>query len=658
VLHDQAAPLPASVPAALRTIVDKALEKDPANRFQSMRDMVVDLRRLTRSSEEELSAPATARATRARRYVGAALTLSALAIAAIAWWASRSHQAGAPRPQEYTKLTNFADSVTSPALSPDGRMLTFIRGNSTFFGEGQVYVKLLTDGEPVRLTNDDLRKMSPKFSPDGARIAYSTTSIDFTRFETWVVPVLGGQPQKLLANAEGMTWIAQPRAQSGSQPLVLFSELTGRGPQMSIVASTESRAAQRSVYAPPLEVGGMAHRSVASPDGRSVIVIEMDFRSWLPCRLVPFDGSSTGTPVGPAPAQCTDAAWSPDGKWMYFSANTGTDGVHTWRQRFPNGTPEQITFGVTDEEGIHVAPDARSFVTSIGTSQSTVWIHDANGDRQMTSEGFSYLPSIAADGKKLFYLVRSGGVRNWHAGALWVADLQSGQRQRVLPDFLMQNYRISEDSRRVVFTAVDGTGHTPLWLASLDGDTPPRRLATLDAILPSFGAPGTIVFGSQDPAYPFLYQVREDGGDPQPFVPVPMLMPFAVSPGGRLVTVMDVQRFGAVVVFKAGSSDSIKLCDACTEPQGTDPIPPPLSWTPDGRFVYFRFSKSMYAIPLPPGQLLPPIPPSGFASEDAVAALPGAKLLSREAIYPGPKPSLYAFTKLATQRNIYRVPVP
>ena len=90
----------------------------------------------------------------------------------------------------------------------------------------------------------------------------------------------------------------------------------------------------------------MAHRSYLSPDRKQVLVVEMDARSWLPCRLVPFDGSSPGKPVGPAPAQCTDAAWSPDGKWMYFSANTGS-GVHIWRQRFPDGTPEQVTFGVT-----------------------------------------------------------------------------------------------------------------------------------------------------------------------------------------------------------------------------------------------------------------------------------------------------------------------
>ena len=95
---------------------------------------------------------------------------------------------------------------------------------------------------------------------------------------------------------------------------------------------------------------------------------------------------------------------------MYFSADTG-NGYHIWRQRFPDGTPEQITFGVTQEEGIEFAPDGRSFVTSIGSRQSAVWVHDSRGDRQITSEGYGFLPAISSDGAKLYYLVRAKGAR-------------------------------------------------------------------------------------------------------------------------------------------------------------------------------------------------------------------------------------------------------
>ena len=63
IIHRAAGPLPEDVPLPLRMVVEKALEKDPADRFQSMRDMVVDLRRVVRQSAE---APAPQLATMPR----------------------------------------------------------------------------------------------------------------------------------------------------------------------------------------------------------------------------------------------------------------------------------------------------------------------------------------------------------------------------------------------------------------------------------------------------------------------------------------------------------------------------------------------------------------------------------------------------------------
>jgi eukaryotic-like serine/threonine-protein kinase len=519
----------------------------------------------------------------------------------------------------------------------------------------QVYPNLTTtpDGEPVQLTRDALLKMSPKFSPDGARIAYSTASGDLRTMDTWIVPVLGGQPRLMLANAEGLTWTHGPNSTAGPAS-ILFSEMTGRGIQMSIATSRESRTDQRNVYLPTED--GMAHRSSLSPDRTWVIVVEMDSRSWLPCRLVPFDGSSPGRTVGPSPAQCTDAAWSPDGKWMYFTADMG-NGAHIWRQRFPDGTPEQITYGVTQEEGIHFAPDGRSFVTSIGTNQSTVWVHDSRGTRQVTSEGYGFSPSFSPDGKKLYYLVRTSAVRNWISGGLWTVDLETGERQRVLPDFRMQHYTISADGQRVVFVAVDDSGRTPVWLASLDGRAAPRRLTTIDGAAAFFGAPGEVIFGSQEKMW-FVYRVKEDGSDLRKIISTPMIMPFAVSPDGQWVTAIDPAAWGALMVYPAGGGPPKRICESCSPPQGIDPIPPPLSWSPDGRFVYLKFGDSTYAIPLQPGQMLPAVPAGGFPSKDAVAALPGARLVSAERAYAGPDPSIHAFVKPSAHRNIYRVAVP
>ena len=95
-------------------------------------------------------------------------------------------------------------------------MIAFIRGPSTFAGPGQVYVKMLPDGEAVQLTNDSLRKMSPVFSPDGSRIAYTSVS-EKSSWDTWIVPVLGAQPRLWLANASGLGWL--------DKQTILFSEI-------------------------------------------------------------------------------------------------------------------------------------------------------------------------------------------------------------------------------------------------------------------------------------------------------------------------------------------------------------------------------------------------------------------------------------------------
>lgn len=647
IAHQPAPPLPASIPEPLRTLIDRGLQKDPADRA-TMRELARELRRLVRHSGIASTAP---RRNRVRDLAWAALALAVIGMAAFI--AFKRPSAAIPVvATQYVPITNFADSAVSPALSPDGSMLVFIRGPLAFFSSGQIFVKRLPDGEPLQLTNDPLTKFAPQFTLDGKNVTYSTGfGPNTASMDTWLVSAeAGAPPRRLLTNAEGLTWFRNP----AGEPRAMFSELTGVGGQMSIVTSTENRSDPRNVYVPP-PPDGMAHRSYLSPDGQSVLIVEMDIFSWLPCRVIPFDGSTAGQTAGPPHSQCTDAGWSPDGRWMYFTALTAA-GTHIWRQQFPNGEPEQVTFGAASEEGIHFAPDGRSFLTSIGSSQSTLWVHDSRGDRQITSEGFGFMPSLSPDAKKLYYLVRANGLHSWNQGSFWVADLDTGQRQRLLPGVEIQQYAISKDGRRVVFVAVDGEGRTPLWIASLNGEGPARQLATMDVGFAYFGATGEVLFASMGKTTN-IYRVKEDGTQLQKVITAP-LIPLAASPDGRWIVVQDPSAWGALIAYQVEGGPAVRLCDFCAPPWGTETIPFYFDWTRDGRFVYWNYTGTTFAIPVAPGRMLPALPAGGIQSKEAVEALPGARVVSKqERTFPGPDPAAYAFMRVTTQRNIYRVPV-
>jgi Tol biopolymer transport system component len=544
------------------------------------------------------------------------------------------------------QITNLPDSAVQPSLSPDGRMVTFIRGSNGFITPGQVYVKMLPTGEPVQLTHDDRLKLSPVFSPDGSRIAY-TNAVQGGIWDTWAVPVLGGEPRLWLPNASGLGWMGKSR--------LLFSEIKDGRLHMAIVSSDESRAGSRDLYVPPHD-RGMAHRSYPSPDGKWMLMVEMNARGALvQCRLAPLDGSSAGQRVGPAGGQCTFAAWSPDGEWMYFSSDSG-GAFHTWRQRFPSGKPEQITAGPTEEEGLAMAPDGRSFITSVGLVQSSIWVHSGGVDRQISLEGYAFAPKFTPDGKRMLYQVRKGA-----SSELWVAELDSGRREPLLPGFdvtwaggslLLGGYDISADGRQVVLSSPDSGDRLRVWLTPLDRSSPPRQIPDVEGEQVVFGSTGEVFFRRVEGTSAFLYRVRQDGGGLRKASDLPIIGITGESPDRNWLT-LGTHASGGMVLFRVDGTPIL------TE------LPPPtgFGWSGDGKqlFVQPRDSKILgkaYIIPLTPGHLLPERFAHGLPSEQEILKLPGARVISSVNLAPGPVADVYAFTRESAQRNLYRIPVP
>ena len=257
-----------ALPPEFDAVVRKAIEKDREIRYQSAADLTADLKRLRRDTGRTSATQSVAAASPAGRprWIWPAAGVALLAAAAIAGFVLlRSPKKPSAVGLEWHQITSFADAATAPALSPDGRMIAFTRGDNWFFGRNEVWVKMLPDGQPVQLTHDGRPKIYPSFSPDGSRIAY--TLAGSSGWDTWVVPLLaGGEPRVLLPGAEGLNWIDNQH--------VLFSEMK-KPPLLAVVTAAESRAEQRDVYVPANRVG-MAHYSNLSPDRKQVLIVEME----------------------------------------------------------------------------------------------------------------------------------------------------------------------------------------------------------------------------------------------------------------------------------------------------------------------------------------------------------------------------------------------
>ena len=635
-----------AIPATIDRLVMRLLEKDRAGRYQTAHDLRVELQRLARDLE-----PGSRRKRWIERVGVAALGVT---LAAVGWISSRTSPGTAPAERRYTQVTHFADSATSPALSSDGRLLTFIRGASTFVGPGQIYIKSLPDGQPIQLTSDSFGKMSPVFSPDRSRIAYTAKHGEFD-WDTWTVGVTDRAPKSWLKNASGLTWFPDRR--------LVFSEITS-GLHMKVVTAGEGRDDARPAYAPSSE-HGMAHRSWPSPDGAWLLIAEMDSGVWLPCRLVPADGSTTGRRVGPE-GQCTSAAWSPDGRWMYLSSNS-SGSFHIWRQPFPAGAPEQITDGPTEEEGIAPDPDGRSLLTSVGNRHSSIWLRNEGGDREISREGYAFIPKtpnggttrpVSADGRLVYYLVRQGAVRSQgvgeRVGELWAADVSTGASKPIVTGRRVIAYDISHDGAQLAFAALDDRDVPHVWSMRLDRPDVPRQLTALETDSPRFDRDGNVFCRGRENGQTFVYRLRS-GRAPERVLNQPVAFFLTVSPQGDWVIAkvqQDAGRSGNLVnkAFPMSSTGRpVTLCYGCE-----------IDWTPDGRSLVVRFSgrgpssEETLILRLGQGVSMPPFPMEGFQTKADLAGLSVAQEV-KGWLYPSGTTSTYVFTRASTQRNIYRI---
>jgi serine/threonine protein kinase len=181
------------LPPKLEAIIDKALEKDRKFRYQTAGEIQTDLRRLKRDSTsghvaiQGLPKRTSAGESRRRRILGISILLM-LACASLAGLLIYRHRYVAATPVQHalTRVT-FDDGLQIGATwSPDGR---FIASSSDRSGKFDVWVRLVSGGDPVQITKGPGNNWQPDWSPDGKNIVYRSEDGG----GLFVIPALGGE---------------------------------------------------------------------------------------------------------------------------------------------------------------------------------------------------------------------------------------------------------------------------------------------------------------------------------------------------------------------------------------------------------------------------------------------------------------------------------
>lgn len=217
-------------PPGLDHVVQRCLAKDPEQRWQTARDLVLELRWI---ADPGAPVPAPARGRSRRQWwIAAAITLAALSLSAVAtiaavggWFRSPPPDMGAVRlVLQLPEGTRLAPGPYAPqiAVSPDGRELAF---SDLEQGKGRfLWIRPLGSLSAQQLDKTENAEL-PFWSPDGQFIGF------FADNQLKKIPFSGGSAQTICAasGGDGAAW--------NHDGIIVFAPNYQRGPLLRVPAS-------------------------------------------------------------------------------------------------------------------------------------------------------------------------------------------------------------------------------------------------------------------------------------------------------------------------------------------------------------------------------------------------------------------------------------
>ena len=458
-----------ATPAPVRWILDRLLAKDPAERYESTRDLARELEtcrvHLSEASSSRVEELGERRRLRLSGFA-AVTVLLAIALGTLLGWAVRARRQRPPTTATFTRVTSWQGVESEPTLSPDGETLAFVRG-------GDVWVQRVGGYNATNLTADNEGgDGAPAFSPDGRRIAFHSVR-DGTP-GVFVMGASGESVRRVTTFGTSPAWFPDGRnlafASHANSPYGVYGgdlwavDLEGGAPRK-------------------LPAGDKAFDPAVSPDGRWIAfwgIVEgrhgihlVDAGRTPASRPVPVyssarPGGRAGYPV-----------WSADGGTILFTSDEG--GVpNLWRRPVdagtgkPAGPAEPFVLPTANAAFLRASRDGGRLVWASQESECLVERYELDPVREEVSKEFRHVlretsspdrpdvsPDVSPKGDLLAYQA-IGAVPG-----IWIVR-PDGTVVRKLTEF-GRGPCFSPDGARVLFYEGADPARLGLWTIGVDG---------------------------------------------------------------------------------------------------------------------------------------------------------------------------------------------
>jgi len=555
------------VPGELRRMIRRCMAKEPDKRFQSMKDVAIELAEVVEEFDElsitrssgSITGPIPSRGRRMGVRTAAAalavLVLGAIGFGVVKWKRERNSPAAqlVYSTMKIQPLT-FTGNVLAAAISPDGRYLAHVTRDD---GEFTLKVRQIATGTDVPIAGPTLKGFtSAIFSPEGDYLYYTQRDREQGVAYTWLyqIPALGGTPRKLVYDVNSAVAFSpdgkqiaymRGQAQIGENHL-LIANRDGTG---------ERRLAAFKRVEPP-------RRPAWSPDGKKIVTevsdLDVGYRAWLRETDV-----ATGQfrKIGVPWRGITDAQWMPDGRSIVMTAaDLKSNRSQLWFQPYPEGAPVRLTNDANDYyvatvtndgrsiaavqqiwdiESVAVQPNDPSSVTSLVRKSNNqivvvsvartgaivcgyrttandldVGMIDGPGEslRPLTLGGRSWDPVVSADGRTIVFTSDLGG----GGTHIFAIDADGSRRRQITKGKGEYSASVSGDGRIFSYVNTDNE----LWIANIDGGSARRISNRVYVQRPTLSADGKLVLFSEWPpnagptSLPSVKLVPIEGGAP------------------------------------------------------------------------------------------------------------------------------------------------